>query len=749
MKGDGSFGDKSYIWGNQILMVNRILFLIYIFTSVLSFHCKGQVSYGGSPASFTRLKRATMQLPVVEMSPVNNFDLQLKEASTGNQFKKQKFAKGFEVDISPDNAGVWEVADGMKIWRVAIRSRGAYSLNILFDRAILPTGASIFIYSPDHTVVRGAFNANNEQSSGMLPIFPLPGDEIVVEYNEPENVSVNGEVHISRVNHGYKKAIGSRPLGEAGICNMDVFCKDAVIMSKEKQAVVQMVIDGTDLCTGTLVNNTRRDKTPYLITAGHCIQSASDAQKTVFSFNYESPFCGEGGSVNGFGDQSMTGSILRARSDSLDFALVELEMLPPPEYRPYYAGWDHSKTVPSATRSVHHPKGDVKKVSIDNDPPGIGTYNQYGVPNSYWWIKKWDIGTTEPGSSGGPLFNDTKLFIGTLQGGFANCESSINDYFVMMAFQWDYSSITTRQLKKWLDPTNSGVTKMEAMDPYASGSTCDQFSDVLTDEAYVLTKLKNGRGYISGHNSLKTKSYAQEFDKTEVTTIAAFSVGLAKSSTTVNNSNSNILFQFYAINENTGLPGNILKTVKLPIKSLKAETMNFIELDQPLLVTGKYFIGYDINYSNATDTVAVYTAAPRTSSNQNNAFCIRGDTWVPFYWLPEINTKTSLLINSYGCGTTYAPVEPEPIPGGETQFKIYYPTDPGLNLLYLVNTGKEEYGSVSFYDLSGRKISEVQRMLTNSPMELYCGHLRSSVYFVSVETLSKKEVLKARVLRTR
>ena len=117
-----------------------------------------------------------------------------------------------------------------------------------------------------------------------------------------------------------------------------------MLMSKEKQAVVQLVISGTDLCTGTLVNNTRRDKTPYLITAGHCILTTSEAQETVFSFNYESPFCGNGGSVNGYASQTMTGAILRSRSDSLDFALVELETMPPPEYRPYYAGWDCSKT---------------------------------------------------------------------------------------------------------------------------------------------------------------------------------------------------------------------------------------------------------------------------------------------------------------------------------------------------------------------------------------------------------------------
>jgi hypothetical protein len=446
----------------------------------------------------------------------------------------------------------------------------------------------------------------------------------------------------------------------------------------------------------------------------------------------------------------MTGAILRARSDSLDFALVELEMLPPPEYRPYYAGWDRSKTAPPSTRTLHHPKGDVKKISLDYDPPGIGSYSPSGhVSNGFWWIKKWDVGTTEAGSSGGPLFSDANLVIGSLTGGTATCENSTDDYFSMMYFQWNYSSIVTRQLKKWLDPANTGITRIEAMDPYTSAAACNQFSDVLLDEKYGLVKVTNGRGYISGHNSMRITSYAQEFNTTEKTTLSAFSVSFAKAITGVNNSNSSVTFQIYAVNENSGTPGTVLKTIKMPIKSLKTQSANFLELDKPLDVTGKYFIGYDINYNNTSDTVAVYTAAPRATSDKNRAFCLMDGSWEPFYWVPEINTKTSLLINSFGCGTKFVPATPDPVPSGNSQFKVYYPNDPSLDILYLINTGKEEFGRIIFYDLMGHKISETQRVLTTTPMELSCSNLESSVYCIAVETISTREVIKVKVIRTR
>lgn len=731
-------------------MANRCLIIFFLLTFVLTFRGVGQISYGGTPASFNTLKSFNAWLPVVETAKVDNAVLLQQDMQSKSPYKKYTFAKSFDVDINPATSGVWETADGMRIWRVAIRSSGAYSLNILFDRFILPTGASVFIYTPDHKVLRGAFNANNEQSSGMLPVYPVPGDEIIVEYNEPVNVAVAGDLHISKVNHDYKNAIGDRPLGESGSCNLDVFCKEALVMNQNKQSVVQLVIAGTDLCTGTLVNNTKRDKTPYLLTAGHCIQRASDAQTTVFTFNYESPYCGKNGSANGYVDQTMTGSILRARSDSLDFALVELEMLPPPEYRPYYAGWDHGKATPLLTRTVHHPLADVKKVSVDSDPPGIATYNSSGhVPNSFWWIKKWNFGTTEAGSSGGPLFNESNLLVGTLTGGTATCELSTDDFFSMFSFQWNFSSITTRQLKKWLDPNNTGETKIEAIDPYTSAETCDQFSDVKQDEKYEAAKITNGRGYVSGHNSMRITSYAQRFDQTEKTTLSAFSVGIAKAITGVNNWNSVVNFQIYQMDENTGMPGATLETVQVPIKSLKSKYSHFVELSQPIEITGKYFIGYDINYNNSSDTVAVYHSPTRATSDLNKAYCKIDNVWQPFYWVQEINLKTSLLINTYGCATTFAQTNPDPVPIGPNQFKVFYPNDGTPNLLYMVNTGAEEFGRIIFYDLLGRKISETQRMLTAEPMELSYNMTSSAVYFIAVETISKKEVIKVKVIRNR
>jgi hypothetical protein len=272
---------------------------------------------------------------------------------------------------------------------------------------------------------------------------------------------------------------------------------------------------------------------------------------------------------------------------------------------------------------------------------------------------------------------------------------------------------------------------------------------VIADEKYEVAKINYGKGFVSGHNSLKIASFAQEFNQTNRTTLSAFSVGMAKVSSGVFNSNSTVDFKIYKINENTGLPGALLKSVKMPMKSLKALTMNFIQLDQPLLISGKYFIGYDLNYSNTNDSVAVYHAMPRTGNDKNRAFCMVNGSWQPFYWVPEINLKTSLLINAYGCGTTFAQASSDTLPAGSKQFMVYYPTDSSYPALFLVNSGKEEFGRVIFYDLTGRKISETERMLTTEPMEISFNQLQSAIYLMAVETTSKREVMKVRIVQRR
>ena len=730
-------------------MILRYL-LVIAFISVLALNSSGQLSYVGIPASFNLLKKASYIIPVVEMEPVDNNQLLIEEQSGPNYLKSFYFAKSFNVDISPESSGIWEISGDMKIWQVGLRSKGAWSLNLIFDKMIIPRGASLFVYSKDHSKILGAFTSDNEQSSGYFSISPIAGDEIVVEYNEPISVAYPGILHISSVNHDYKNIFGTRPLGESGLCNLDVRCPDAASYANEKQSVVSLIIAGREICTGTLVNNTNQDKTPYLLTAGHCIENNIDAQKTIFFFNYESPACGNGdNSLNGYADQTLTGAILKARSDSLDFALVQLETPPPAEFRPYFAGWNKLATIPTSTVSIHHPKGDVKKVCKDNDPPTIGSYDRTFVSNSFWIIGKWEIGTTETGSSGCGLFNQNKLLIGTLTGGTATCSTPTNDLFSMFSKQWDFYKTNSKQLKIWLDPKGTGVSEIAGLNPFSSSNSCSLFTNAVIGEKYTTQKIdRQSGGYKSGHNILQINGYAERFRKTEQTLLSSVSIGVAKVYSKFLNQNSKIIVKVYAEDLKTGLPGNELVSMNLPFSLLTEKKMNHIELENPIVIRNNYFIGFEINYSNATDTFTVYHTPDRLLISKNKAFYKSDGHWKPFYWNSELGISTSLLINANGCQNTLA-IDNNPTVDEEAKFEVLYPQSISDSYIMLRNKGSEEYGIICLYDMLGHKVFTEERMLSISPKAISVEQFPSGIYFLTIETTNARQVIKIKINKSR
>jgi len=730
-------------------MIIRLSLVVLLLTSII-FRSSSQISHGGRPASFSKLKKEIFSIPFIEMEPVSNQELIREEKSISRHLKPFRFAKSFSVDIDPSNSGIWEKKSSHRIWYLGIRSKGAYSLNLIFDKMIIPAKASLFIYTPDHSTVLGSFTSENEQSSGFFSFFPIPGDEIIVEYNEPEEVEYKGQLHILKVNHDYKNVFGTRPLGEAGLCNRDVYCPDVVAYEKEKQAVVDLIIRGNELCTGTLVNNVRQDKTPYMITAGHCISSASEAQQTLICFNYESPYCGNGkSSLNGYANQTLNGTILKSRSDSLDFALVELETVPPPGFRPYYAGWNKSGTVPSSAFSIHHPLGDVKKVSVDNNSPTISSFSNEFISNSFWKIGKWDVGTTEAGSSGGPLFNDKKLLIGSLTGGTSTCSDPTDDLFAMFSKQWNYYNSPNLQLKAWLDPDNTGIQEIPTLNPYDTSVSCNLFSNMKAGEEYSLQKAGNtdNGGYTSGHNFMKIQNYAERFQQTKQTLLSAISVGVAKAISPATNAHSLITMQIFSEDTVSGLPGEKLLSMDVPINLLTAQKMNFINLDNPIVIKGRYFIAYQIDYTNPADTFAVYQTSNRTKLDQNKAFAFDNGYWKPFYAVSAIGKPASLLIDSHGC-ESILDEGGTPTPGPEVnKFQVLYPQTGISDYIYLKNNGTEEYVKINLYDISGKKLFIKQQNITSTPQMISLESYSSGIYFLTIESLEGTQVIKIRINR--
>lgn len=446
----------------------KYFFLIVFFLISIPYYNFCQIVNKGKPSFYNKGKR---EIPVIVLPHVNLNKLRKEDNKYAkSKLKSLRFAQMIEVDISHNDKGIWESEpNGDKIWYLKIKSPGAYSISILFDNYRLPVGAKLFVYSADQKHVRGSFTHINNKWNCVLPIAPVMGDEIVLEYHEPVKADFQGELHISSIAHDYKNVFNflsksSKGFEGSDVCNVNINCDNDDLWQLLKKSVCKITYNGW-LCSGALINNTNQDGHPYLLTANHCINNTYDAIEAIFYFNYESPDCED---IDGIMDQSISGSTIIATPSikTLDFSLLELSVNPPPSYKPYYAGWNRDVVDPTSVTSIHHPQGDIKKITKSYDGATTGDYGEGYNEYVHWWIEEWDEGTTEGGSSGSPLFDQDGRIIGDLTGGDASCSFNYNDYYQQFYHSWQDFADSSSRLKPWLDPTNSGTITLNGYLPY-------------------------------------------------------------------------------------------------------------------------------------------------------------------------------------------------------------------------------------------------------------------------------------------
>ncbi len=425
-----------------------------------------QISSGGIPYSFNNShlvdKIDTRLMPAVDVEALLAEDV--IEEEQGLPFR---FGAGFEVDYNLYNAGTWdELPDGSGLWRLKIVSEGAYSINLLYSQFYMPEGGKFFVYSEDKEMVLGAFTKQNNKEYNKFATAPVKGDVIILEYYEPVEMRGVGEITVSRVVHGYKDVFNfggtkwEKDFGQSGACNNNVNCPEGEPWQDQKRAVGMILLDdGTRFCTGALVNNVLQDGTPYFLTANHCLYG--DPASWLVMLNYESPTCEN---IEGPTDQTVQGLTLRATRTISDFALLEISEQPPDSYYVYYAGWSNENIASQQSTAIHHPSCDIKKISFDYDSvTTAGFLSETGV--THWRVGNWEDGTTEPGSSGSPLFDQNHRIVGQLSGGEASCDSILSDWYGKFSVSWNDGILPSSRLREWLDPYNTGVTAIDGYDP--------------------------------------------------------------------------------------------------------------------------------------------------------------------------------------------------------------------------------------------------------------------------------------------
>jgi lysyl endopeptidase len=453
------------------------------------------------------------------------------------------------------------------------------------------------------------------------------------------------------------------------------------------------------------------------------------ANSSVFLFNFESPSCSY---IAGDISRSLSGSSLKASFDSLDFVLVQLGNPVPYNFRPYFVGWNHVNIAPSSSFSIHHPQGDIKKIAIDNDVAVTGRYSRSYLAKGFWNILRWDTGVTESGSSGGPLFDQNKLLIGTLTGGAATCTLPTNDYFEKFAMAWDYRKETSKQLKTWLDPINSNVEKLNGLSFNSGNTVCKPVTNIKDNDSYSAIQILNGitkKGFYSGTNSAGFTDFAEKYTFSKSCDVLGITLGIAKLVTNPLYAQSYINVQVYQGNEQ---PGTLLYSQKFDIKKFWTDGMNYLQFQNPVKTTGNFFISYNIQELHAGDTLAVYMANRKTGTL--DSFFLKNTTGWLAYNSQNLNGFGSALVTELiACNIDFSSgvnsIENELVDAR------FYPNPLNGNSFLTVRTVHEIEcpQNTVVYDLLGKK--QNISCLSNSPNELLLNFSgkREGIYFVHIE----------------
>lgn len=445
-----------------------------------------------------------------------------------------RFAIGNQVLITPVTHGTWEVLDdSWSLWRLRIESPDANHVNLGFTTFTMPAGARLMVYSSDYRSIIRPFDSADHSESGQLWTPVVFGSEIVVEVYVLTSERPNVGLTLSHIGSGYRMfGAGPTALGSDGsaTCNVDVACPSAASWTNEIRSVARITIGGGTLCSGFMVNNTAQDRKNYFMTGDHC-GAAGNPASVVAYWNYENTTCG--GPDTGPLTQFNTGAVLRATEATSDFTLLELNSAPNAGYGVTYAGWNRTTatTVSTSAVGIHHPSGDTKKISFENQATVTTSNGGTASPGngSHIRVVDWDSGVTEGGSSGSPLFDQNHRVIGQLHSGGSACGNNLSDWYGKFGVSWTGGGTNATRLSNWLDPLGTGATTLDTLVPaYAlakrvgvgcyqdnasfyelfCGPDFDFSGNAITTVSKSFTTIPNGYSIATGPNTWFTPTSA-------------------------------------------------------------------------------------------------------------------------------------------------------------------------------------------------------------------------------------------------
>ncbi|MEO7741341.1 MAG: trypsin-like peptidase domain-containing protein [Usitatibacter sp.] len=448
-------------------------------------------------------------------TPATHIDLGLADQSSIDVLKKANAVPGLKmlrIGIGRDVVGpegssaslLWTPVAGGYVAHWEVTSTGARALRVaLSARAIDPLAQLRFIGSDAPQTVYGPVSGTEIAANHAFWSPVLEGERATVEVFVPS--PANLQLAIPQVSHLFVSPLDrdvERLAKVAEACEVDFICRatsDAQL-AQAGRAVARMTITeegSSGFCTGTLLNPADNSFTPYFLSAAHCISTQEAARSLSTYWFYERSACGAG-TVSTSAVQVGGGATLLHANVSNDFSLMRLNSSPPSGA--VYAGWDAAfPTLGAAVTAVHHPAGDVKKVSAGT-LSSLGPASQNLATGNFQRVS-WNstaTGVTEGGSSGSALFTGNSSAGYRARGGLLGGPSSCTATAANLFDEYSRLDLAFGYIAQYLAPgTQPALTDQTVANPGFEGTaswsqTSSSGLAIITSDAAVA---HSGSGY--------------------------------------------------------------------------------------------------------------------------------------------------------------------------------------------------------------------------------------------------------------
>jgi lysyl endopeptidase len=404
----------------------------------------------GMRQEWLRMAPGMTKASVVSLGVADDADIEMvRHANADASNKRLQIGIGREVPRSAAASSAsldWQAVSGGMAAHWMVSSAGARAIRIGLDVARLAPSAEVrFAGNGGAGTVYGPYSIadlTSAQGTWWSPV--LEDDSALVEVFVGDRVAVaDVSISIALVSHLFASPTAPNidALAKASqACEVNLICLSAsnAALANIGKSVAKMTFSdglggGTFLCTGTLLNPSDGSFTPYFYSAAHCMSTQAAASTLTTHWFYDAASCA-GTTAGSSYEQLAGGATLLYVNTTSDVLFLRLNSMPPSAAT--YAGWNSSTLSNGvALTAVHHPAGDIKKVSLGT----MGGFSGYlGGAGSDHLISLWNstaTGVTEGGSSGSGIFSSTGSdyqLRGGLHGGPSNCTATgadLRDYY--------------------------------------------------------------------------------------------------------------------------------------------------------------------------------------------------------------------------------------------------------------------------------------------------------------------------------